>query len=206
MLGNTQNNSTNLFILKPTDKDDDKRKTDPHFNVITKNNDKWGKTMEVNRVSGKVSSVVIKEKEWEGKKYETINILLNGKNGEGENEAYMLDLRWTIATRALLNSLLALEDPNKEITISVYKNKKDYLAMNIFQDGKSISWKYGLEEIPEPRKVNDPETGEVIRTDFSKTDGFFREKLVKFADRLNSASSVEDGVEHEDETEDDVPF
>jgi hypothetical protein len=47
-----------------------------------------------------------------------------------------------------LNCMLSVENFNKPIEISAYKNKKQQTAIFISQGGDKIEWKYSVEELP----------------------------------------------------------
>ena len=192
-LGNSGGNTGTLFILKVVDKDKEKRKVSPHFSVSKKGaSGKYELQPDsVNRVSGNLFKIAIKEQEWNGDKYNTISIYL--KDGE---EAYLLDLRFNLAARSLFNSFAALEDYTN-LSVTVYENKSGYTALGLWQGEKMVKWKYKLDELPEPEAVTFK--GKEMR-DYSKVDEFFTNVLRELSGKLGGSQKTVTVSEHTSET------
>lgn len=199
-LGNSGSDTGTLFILKVVDKDKDKKKVAPHFTITKKVDGKWTLQSEtVNRVSGNLSKIEIKEQEYKGEKYNTVSLYL--KDGE---ESYLIDLRFNLPSRSLFNSLAGLEDYN-DLSVTVYANKTGYTALGLWQGEKMAKWKYKLDELPTPDAVTFK--GKEMH-DYSKVDAFFVEVLKEIAGKLggNQKTVKKKTAEKETPESEDVPF
>lgn len=191
-------NNSDLFVLKLKTKDASSKNVPPHFEVSKRGED--GKYSVVNTtdfVSGNLVKVEIKEREWEGDKYNTVNVYLaDGK------DLYLLDLRFTMLGRSLFNSLLSLTSFNN-LSISTYmaKDKKDeakeYPRVSLRQNDETVSWKYGLDELPKPESITFK--GKTMN-DFSSLDNMFVEKLEEFAKLVNGNKTIASKASDEKET------
>lgn len=203
-LGNSGNNTGTLYILKIVDKDKDKKKVSPYFSITKKVDGKWLlQEDKVNRVSGNLSKIEIKEQEWKGDKYNTVSLYL--RDGD---ESYLIDLRFNLPSRSLFNSFASLES-YENLSVTVYENKSGYTALGLWQGDKMAKWKYKLDELPVPDAVTFK--GKEMH-DYSKVDEFFAKVLQEIAGKLggsqrpvasNPASEAASAAEQKDE---DVPF
>jgi hypothetical protein len=203
-LGNSGSNTGILYILKVVDKDKDKKKVDPHFTITKKVDGKWTLQPEtVNRVSGNLSKIEIKEQEYKGDKYNTVSLYL--RDGE---ESYLIDLRFNLPSRSLFNSFASLESYDN-LSVTVYANKTGYTALGLWQGDKMVKWKYKLDELPAPDAVTFK--GKEMH-DYTKVDEFFVKVLQEIAGKLggsqkrvseNPASEAAPAAAAGDE---DVPF
>lgn len=193
-----------LFILKVVDKDKDKKKVPPHFSITKKVNGKYEVQSEtVNRVSGNLFKIDIKEQEWKGDKYNTISIYI--KDGE---EAYIVDLRFNMPSRSLFNGLASLESYDG-IAITVYENKTGYTSFGLWQNDKMVKWKFKLDELPQPEAVTFK--GKQMH-DYSKVDDFFVNILKEISGKLGGSQATTKvappaaGAPESGGLDEDVPF
>lgn len=179
-LGNSGSNTGTLFILKIVDKNKEKQRVAPHFTVSKKGaSGKYELQPEtVNRVSGNLYKIDIKEQEWKGDKYNTVALYL--KDGE---EAYLVDLRFNLPSRSLFNSFASLEEYTN-LSITVYENKGGYTALGLWQGDKMVKWKYKLDELPAPDAVTFK--GKEMH-DYSKVDEFFTIALREISGKLGGS-------------------
>lgn len=146
----------------------------PRFEVSRLNADgNIEKTNEVaNSVSGNLTKIDIKEREIKGQKSK--HVILYIQDAEA-SETYYIDFSYRISTRSLFNSLLSLKD-NKNIELSIYRSKKGYESFSLRQNGELVSWKYGLEDLPQAEQIKDKK-GAIVKTDFSEVNDFFENEL-----------------------------
>ena|ERR1017187_7151060 len=183
MLGNENQTSGKLYILKPKTTDAEKHQISPVFQISEKNAEtgKWGVTGAVSSVSGNLTRLEIKDQEYLGEKYQTVSVYLTDP---AINEIYLLDLRLNLLSRSVINSLLNLKT-FEEIKVSLYTNKKNgYPAVAVRQHGEMVDWAYKLEELPQPEEVTFK--GKIQR-DYSGPDAFFVEKVKELSSKLNTA-------------------
>ena len=180
-LGNSGGNTGTLFILKVVDKDKDKKKVPPHFSITKKVDGKWTLQAEtVNRVSGNLSKIEIKEQEYKGDKYNTVSLYL--RDGD---ESYLIDLRFNLPSRSLFNSFASLESYDN-LSVTVYENKSGYTALGLWQGEKMVKWKYKLDELPVPDAVTFK--GKEMH-DYTKVDDFFTKVLQEIAGKLGGSQN-----------------
>lgn len=184
MLGNKNQNTGKLFVLKPKTQDADKKKLDtPVFEVREKNETgQWVISKTVSFVSGLLTRADIKENDWEGTKYFTVSLYFKDS---AEDEMYLTEWRLGMLSRAVFNSLLNA-DLSKEVKIGLYTSKKGYPSASVRQGEDLINWKYSLDEVPAPEEVKFK--GKIQR-DYTETDNFFVEKLRELSARLAGNSS-----------------
>lgn len=201
-LGNTNQSTGNLFILKFTTKDKDKKAVPAHFTVSKKGTDgKYGVVDSVTRVSGNLYKVDIKEQDFRGDKYKTVALYL--KDGE---EAYLLDFRFTLPSRSLFNSMASLESYDN-LAVTAYDGKNGYPAIGLWQGDKMVKWKYKLDELPAPETVKFK--GKEMN-DYTKVDEFFEKELNLIAAKLGgnkkSGKAASKPAPESDQNSEDIPF
>jgi hypothetical protein len=178
------NSNSTLYILKIKTKDATGKVVDPFFQVSAKEDGKWVVTEDTFKsVSGKLTKVETRVGEYEGEQILSANIWL--KDGD---EAYLVDLKYTMLSRSIINSLLNLEDFDQEIEISLYTNKKGYASASVRAGGQLVDWKFGLDELPKPEKVKFK--GKEM-SDFTKVDSFFQEEIKSLGERVASSENGE---------------
>lgn len=179
------NSNLTLYILKIKTKDSTGQQVDPYFSISAKEDGKWVVTDKtVDSVSGKIYKVETRVGEFDGEPILSSQVYL--KDGE---EAYLLDLKYTIISRGIVNSILNIKDFNKEVEVSLYTNKKGYAAASVRSGGQLVDWKFSLDELPEPTKVKFK--GKEMR-DFTEVDNFFQAEVKALGERLTSGEEVED--------------
>lgn len=184
-LGNNNNGKSSgpLYVLKAVDKDKDKKKVEPHFSVSKKVDGKFQVQPEtVNRVSGNLFKIEVKEQEWKGDKYNTVSLYLKDQE---KDEAYLIDLRLNMPSRSLFNSLASLENYTN-LAVTVYENKGGYTSFGLWQDDNLVKWKYKLEELPPAEAVTFK--GKQMH-DYSKVDEFFVKVLREIAGKLGGSQA-----------------
>lgn len=180
-LGNQNQNTGKLFVLKVVTHDAEKKKLDhPTFEVKEKNDQgQWVITKNVPAVSGRLAKVTVKEGEWEGDKFYTVSTLIKDDTAE---ESYLVDFKFNLMNRSVFNSLLNI-DTTKDIKIGLYTSKKGYPAASVRQGDEMINWKYSLDEQPKAEEITFK--GKTMR-DYTATDTFFVNKLREFGASLGS--------------------
>lgn len=155
-LNATDENKSNglLYILKIKSKDTEGKPTDIHFQVSEKVEGKWLATKETKNISGDLVSVDITEEEYNKEPYHAIKIRLEDVEAK---EQYLIDARFTMVTRSLLNSLFSLNS-HKDLKIGLYKakgkeGKGEYDSVSLRQGGEKVSWKYSIAELPKIEQI-----------------------------------------------------
>lgn len=181
-LGNQNQNTGKLYVLKPKTVDADKKKLDqPTFEVREKNESgQWVITNHVASVSGLLTRADVKENDWEGTKYFTVSLYFKDLV---EDEMYLTEWKLGMLSRSVFNSLLSA-DLTKEVKIGLYQSKKGYPSASVRQGDDLIHWKYALTEVPVPEEITFK--GKTMR-DYTATDDFFVEKLRELSARLGNS-------------------
>lgn len=200
---NTQSNNK-LFILKIRTQDAEKKVVPIHFEVFAKKDEKWESIRsDVKDVSGSLTRLELGEKEFNGEKSPTVKLTLEDAS---QQESYMLDLRYSMITRSLFNSLLSLQSFDN-LKVSVYqtkpksKDEKSYAQISLRQNDEKVSWKYKLEELPPVEKVT---IGKKEITNFDKLNDFFVEKLRELTKSIRGKGKTQSSSVSKTQ-EDDVP-
>lgn len=198
-----------LYILKIKTKDAADKKVPAYIQVSEKVGEKWvanGNT--VNSVSGDLTKVEIREREFQGEKYNSIGLFFTDKTAK---ETYLLDTRFNMVSQGLFNSLFSLEAFNN-VEVQVYDNKAGYATTSVTQDGKKVSWKYGIDELPKVKKIT---AGKKTLTDTSELEEFFlthlndlnnRIQATKGRGKTETVSAAQEPSDATPETDEDVPF
>jgi len=177
-----KNDGSKVYVLKPQSKDDKGNRVPPHFAVYEKVDGKWVKTREETRVSGDLFKVEIKEFEFDKVKTKSVTV---GLRDEQSKEAYLLDLRFTKATRNLYNMLASLTDNFSNLSVSLYSKEyqgKEYDTYSLRQGDSLVPWKYKQADLPKPIEVTFK--GQVQR-DYTPIDEIFEKELQELATRLS---------------------
>jgi len=180
---NEKNNSTNLVIVKPVDRDADKKDIQkPYFTAMRKIDGKWVKDTETyTSVFGKLTKVELENFEYKGDVNKVAKFYL-----EDENETYLLDLRYNVPSRGFFNSVLGLQT-HENLKVSYYRNKAGYPAFYLTQNGVATNWAFTKEELPVPPKVMFKGK---LHTDFSETDAFYEKQLQELAVELGGSGKI----------------
>ena len=212
-------NNPLVYLSARSTKNVDGKRVDlskPYFQVSRINSEgKIAETEETaTNVTGDLTRIEIKTRT--SPKGESDHIVLFVADNDVK-ETYYIDMTFRLATRALFNSLLALESP-KGISISIYRSKKGFEAFGLWQNEKQVSWKHDLKDLPQAEVIKDKK-GEVVKTDFSDVDSFFKNELKDLSTRLFGAerhsSAAEPAVpstdnpvvkEPEVKKDEDIPF
>jgi hypothetical protein len=196
-LGKKKQANLNFLILKIKNKDAEGKQVSPFFQVTKKVDDKWVVQEDApTTVSGKIAKIQPRVTEYQGEKIPRIDVFLN----DGE-DGYLIELKYTMLSRSILNALLTLTDSDKEVEIDLYENKKGYASAAVRANGESLKWKFSLDELPKPEVVKFK--GKEQR-DFTAVDNFFEEAVLVWSKELlsgNKSGIVEDGAGAESDTE-----
>lgn len=206
-----KNQSTGeLIIFKPVTKDKaTQQRVNPYFQEVRKIDGKYSATdnKDVTFVSGKLSNIKVdtetfKQPTGKEKKYEKISIYLSDNE---RSELYLIDLRFNIAVRGLLNSVLNLQSFD-DVKISLYE-KDGYLRYSVYENGEWVKGLYKKEDVPEPR-IFEGKDGE--EKDYAPIDSFYKEKINAFGELLKTTRPSLEGEETEiprqEQEEDEVGF
>jgi hypothetical protein len=180
---NEKQNSGNLVVLKPVDRDAEKHDlAQPYFSVTRKVDGKWVKDPETySVVSGTLSKVDLEHSEYQGDINKSAKLYL--KDG---NDTYLLDLRYSVATRSLFNNVLGLKTYDN-VKISIYRNKDGYTAYFVQQNDEKSPWKYNKDDLP---KVNKVRFQGKDRSDYSDLDEFYEQKLIELSKALGGTGEI----------------
>lgn len=179
-LGQTKEFTGPLYILKPRTQTRAKEKVDPYFEVLAKNDQgKWAETESVSQVGGDLVKCEHKQTEWEGNKFDNINLTLRDNE---KDETYLIELKLTMLTRSLLNSIFNLEEFDG-LKISLYTSAKGYASSALRRHGDMVKWRFSLDEIPKPTTVL--LRGQKVN-DYFEIDQWFLEKVKELSERLHN--------------------
>lgn len=183
MLGNNNTNSNkNLVILRPITRDENKKDINATFQVLRANTEgKFEKVDTCPSVTGDLFRIETTESTWEDKVKKGFRIFLKD---DAENENYLIDCKFNILTRDMLNRVLGLESFSN-VTISLYRNKKGYNSSYVKAGETPSKWKYDFNELPKPDEIINPRTNEVIQRDFTALDDFFINAINEFCEKNN---------------------
>lgn len=186
----------NLIILRIVTRDENKHDINAAFQVTRKNDEgNWVKDKDTfSSITGDIFRLETYSSEWEGNISWGYKVFIKD---DDVKEAYILDNKFNMLTRDLANKVLGLTEL-KNVTISVYKNKKGYNTSALKIGENLVRWKYGLDELPEsvailhPRLI-DEKTGKnkVLSRDYSDVDAWFVKKLNEFA-KINNLLASKD--------------
>jgi hypothetical protein len=194
-LGKRTNENLNFLILKVKSKDADGKQVPPYFQVTKKVDGNWVvQEEEPTNVSGQIVKVEKAVTKFNNEEIPRINLYL--RDGE---DLYLLELRYTMLSRSILNSLLSLEDISKTVEISLYVNKKSYASVFVQAGGKPLSWKFSLDEQPKPEVVKFK--GKEQR-DFTAVDNFFEKETLEWANILLQPAGVASEGDSDDSNSD----
>ncbi len=182
-------NSEPLIFLSPRAKDAKGVKVPPHFEIARVQEDKSiKKTGETcTKVSGDLKRPRFYERDFKGTPIKHVTLYIRDNTA---NETYSLDLTYRISSRQIFNGLLMLADP-KNVSISIYENKKGYEALSLWQADKMVPWKFDGRkgEIPEPTTTIFK--GKELH-DFSPVDDFFEAEMKAWAEKLFGPEKAKD--------------
>lgn len=188
----TSYNGGPLVFLTPRAKSKDGHKLDkPYFSVGRV--DKDGKIAQTEEqpteVSGDLVSLDIKEREFKTQtgateKRDEVSLYLRDNQ---VNETYRLPLGFQIAPRSVFNALASLKEKRDfgGLKVSYFRKKNGFEGYALEQRGQKVSWKYEIDQLPAAEKITD-KRGNVVKTDFSEVDDFFKKELLEIAEILNA--------------------
>lgn len=218
-MGLTTTESAGLKFIRLKSPEDE----DPVFVLIEKNEatGKWEVAATHNTFIGRLESIETKETEYNDKK--GMNVVTRWSDKEGDR--YQIEVNFnTMICRSLLNNLASI-DQFGQINMVVKKNKKGYPSIYIKNDGDDVSWKYSMDEMPKPKEIKDPDTGEFVKWSRAEQNKFFLKVLEDISAKVSdqqitsappaqtseqkqqdtaSKQAVLDAPDHEGE--DDLPF
>jgi hypothetical protein len=188
-------------------KDKDGNKVSPFFQISKLINGKVEKTDETcTNLRGDLVKILVEDVEFKGVPGKRATLYLKDDSAK---ELYVLKNSFRMDTRSLYNAILNL-NAFKDVSISVYANKKGFPAFSLRQNEERVSWKYSLEELPEPEAVTFK--GKQMK-DFSSVDNFIADELIKLNSHLSGKKSetpipVPSSPINEDKkvNDEDVPF
>lgn len=120
------------------------------------------------RVEGKFKMIELKEKEFEGKKTEYINLCLDDEDGE----QYVVTTSWSGLGRAMINCLYGEIKAGKKLTkisVSIWntttKSGKPANYLSLWNNGEKCEWAYGLDEQKAMTETITNKKGEFVSAD-----------------------------------------
>lgn len=201
-LGNNNQNSGTLYFLSIREKNKEKEKVAPHFVISARNADSGkfeAKEETVNRVSGDLTKVEVKDAEFEGKPYKKVLLSFVDRKLK---ETYIVDARINMLTCNLYNNLFNLTSFG-DLEVALYRNKKGFSAATLTQKGEKVGWKFEAADIPKVKKVK---VGKKEVIDSDEHDEFFLTELEDLANRVKAAKEKsKDEEPAADDSADDVP-
>lgn len=136
------------------------------------------------RVEGTFKMVSLKEKEYEGKKTEYVDLCLD----DGD-EQYVISTSWSSLGRSLVNSLYGDIKAGKKLTkvsVSIWnttnKAGKPVSYLTVWNNGEKCEWAYGFEEQKEMTEIVTNKKGEFVSADHSE----YIERLRSHIESINT--------------------
>ncbi len=211
-----KNDGTELVIVQDRTSEDKKKS---FFEFIQKVDGQWVVTAKDSVFSGDLKSIqhglkydisIPKQREL-AEKYKNRPVIKLQLVDREANQTYLYKFNLRLATRTLINRVLALESTDG-LAISIWNDRETgNEKISLKQHGKPVDWKYGLDEVPKPEELR-KKNGELISRDFDEVDKFFLDKIDEFnASKKKSHTQSEPVVKEPVATkaeisEDDIPF
>lgn len=189
---NSNNKNTSFFSLKAkADKDNT-----PHFVENKKGDNGWTKGEPFDIVSGTLTKMSMREREWEGVKSKLFTFVLTDKE-----ENTQVEMTHNLLSHGIVNSFSSLTVPGANLTLRVYKKEasggKFFGNAYVEADGERLSWGVDLAEVPKKEQVltakGEPfmQGGKPV-WDGTKQDAFFEELWLKTAEKICAVPSDKD--------------
>jgi hypothetical protein len=186
-----------LVFLTPRSKDKEGHKIDPYFSVgrVGADNKIQQTEEKPTLVSGDLVSLDIKEREFTtqaGAKEKRDEVALYLRDREA-NETYRVPYGFNISGRGVFNSLVTLKKTGDfgGLQIDYYRNRAGFDAFSVKQRGEKVPWAFKIEELPAAEKITDRK-GNVIKTDFSDVDEFFKKHLLEISEMLGKGKKQDE--------------
>jgi hypothetical protein len=173
------------------------------------------------RVEGKFKMIDLKEKEFEGKKTEYINLCLDDDDGE----QYVVTTSWSGLGRAMINCLYGEIKAGKKLTkisVSIWntitKSGKPANYLSLWNNGEKCEWAYGLDEQKTMTETITNKKGEFVSADHGEYVNVLRGHIeaintnnpnmeVENDQLFGEETPIVDGIKaKQQEDNDDLPF
>lgn len=184
--GDTQN-SNKLYVLKIKTKDVDGKPVPVFFQVAEKNPEtgKWTPTGEMKNVTGNLVSVQVTDEDYNGEKYNAVKLTLEDPDAK---ESYILDTRFNMLSRSLLNSLCSLTNYD-DLKIGVYQSSpkpgfESQASVSVRQGDQKVSWAFAIADQP---KVTEVKAGAKVIRVYDDLNNFFIEKVKDLNEKVKAA-------------------
>lgn len=187
-------NYDDVFYMKMVTKKDE----NPRFTLkIRDGNDYIDLPDSPTSVSGALKSIEFGQYEWEKTIVKTVKFLIEKKEKD-INQLYILSSSFTSTSRAILNSILNVNEPINRLSITLIKNKAGYNGAFTLFNGRKGEWKYQPDFLKTMIETEKTKKGDLIYYD--KLDQFLEDEMMKHMDIIIPGSlKIVETEEHEDE-------
>ncbi|MSQ80038.1 MAG: hypothetical protein EXR21_10295 [Flavobacteriaceae bacterium] len=188
---NSNNKNTTFFSLKAKA---DETNT-PHFVQNIKDGTKWIKGEPFDTVTGTLTKMGIREREYEGVKSKLFVFVLSDKD-----ENTQVEMTHNLLSHGIVNSFASLSVPGAELSVKVYKKEagggKFFGNAYVEADGERLSWAIP-DEVPKKEQVMTAKGEPFMQGgkpvwDGTKQDSFFEELWLKTAEKVGGVPSEKD--------------
>lgn len=164
------------------------------------------------KLSGKLTNVQIKEREWKGENIVNLTFTLKDVLG---GEMYMVSVGINHLGRSIINTILGLKKPYGEFEIRVWNGKDGFPRATILHNDEKTGWKYTIEELKKYVVENTVKKKgvTVVERDYFELDKFLlddlRTNVIVNFDKTPSKFADKQPVEvpaGDDGATDDLPF
>ncbi len=179
------NRSGSLYFLEPKGA---KEGEQIHFRQAKTEGDKIVQIEDksMKEVSGKIEDVKFKTETY---KDETKDVVILQLSDHSVEETYLVKLSFSNVGRSIFNSLLGIQAPAGNLSISLYNRSKDGFATSaVKHNGAQASWKYSVDELNKyisktPKKKKDA-SGKLVTVeekDYAELNEFLLGELKAWA-------------------------
>lgn len=105
---------------------------------------------------------------------------------DGENR-FVCEFTFKNSTRSLFNRTMSLETFDG-LELSYFRNEEKFENFGITQHGKPLKAKFAKTEYPAVTVITNPKTGKEVSKDYDEINTFFKDEMVAFGKRLQSAA------------------
>lgn len=115
----------------------------PHFRIVESlGNKKYSAPSQDAFIEGNVIDIKVVEKEYEGKRYDVVSMIL-----EDDEERMFVNIPMSGLGRSTINSLAGVKGTIQTVKINLYTNKAGYASVFILVNGEKCEWRWTPEEI-----------------------------------------------------------
>ncbi len=177
----------------------------PHFEVQTRENDKWvpltepvkdtegkitgTKVVTAQNIEGNLLAIESRKTVFQGKTIKSTSVTL-----QDGDQIYFVTIPNSMLGRGILNRLINLK-AFTNVQIGLYASKpqsegeKSFHRASVRQDDEIVNWKYTFEQLPEAPQIKKA-SGEVLGRDYDALDAFFEKEVAELNSKIKKGAVV----------------